>query len=51
MFTLEIFEANQWFPCTMFTTDMFFALEYASDRAREIGEERVRILLDGKVFM
>jgi hypothetical protein len=46
--TVEIFEANKWWQCSITPKSLEEALEFASDRAKEIGEERVRILLDGK---
>lgn len=48
MYTIELFEAGRWFPCIIFTQSFDSALRFASERAAEIGEERVRILLDGK---
>lgn len=51
MFTIQIKEINRWFPTTFKSNDKKLALKHASERAREIGEENVRILLDGKEFL
>lgn len=48
MYTIQIKEYGNWFQTIFQSIDIKFALIYASERAREIGEERVRILLDGK---
>ncbi len=51
VYTIQIKAGGNWFKTIFKATSLKFTLIYASERAAEIGEENVRILLDNKEFL